>query len=272
MPNFIKLKINAPIPKSYSIIEPEYSKFCWKLILKTSEDFIEWAEWDSTANANAFLSLCEKDRDVNRNFTHLGGLSGREEGLARVLSISEDSPIVAAGKMCNLKHIAILKSINNGHEIAIDENGCAWSILDSFIKIWDCEIIESVKKEGFGFPVSDLPEKSGVLILENAPYSPYRKRHLSEVAETFFEQKNINIIFSLPEKDERYVFKAISLCENLFIESEFLNGKQIELFGKALLAIEKKTICLSSTRDGIVRVKKHPLFDPLNNKHNILFL
>lgn len=280
MPKFIKLRSNKPAPSNKSFPNSSPESTYWKLVLSNLDEFHAWCEYDATANAYAFLSLAGKNQDSKGDYTHLGGLSGREQGLATAIHLATRTaeqgtkvhPIIEVSKITDLRQRGILKALMKGLTVGINENGISWCPLDSFMKIWDCEIIETIEKEGFSFPIDETAISADILILENAPFEGFRKNWLEELAQTAFGKKKCQIIFNLAEKDERFVFKSIAASKNIFIQSEFQDEQQVSSFAKAFLSIERKNICLSTDKEGKRRIESHMLYKKICEQHELTII
>jgi hypothetical protein len=282
MPKFIKLKLKN-VPKSRSIsaetVSDDFYSFSWKLVLDNRDDFFKWAEYDAEASAHAFLSLAGKNSNSKGDYTHLGGLSDREAGLATGIKLAAHAadgkkiyPMIEAAKMNDLKQAAMLGQIMAGTTICIHENGVGWCVLESFIKTWDAEIVEELEKEGFAFPVDNEELKAETIVLENAPKEDWRYKYILErVKQRISDTLSIGFIFSLKETDERYVFKAMNNAKNIYIESEFEDEKQISSVAKALMNMpEMKTLYINASKTATERLKSHKDFDMVSAKHKII--
>ena len=283
MPKFIKLKLKN-VPKSRSIsaenVSDDFYSFSWKLVLDNRDDFFKWAEYDAEASAHAFLSLAGKNSNSKGDYTHLGGLSDREAGLATGIKLAAHAadgrkiyPIIEASKMNDLKQAAMLRQIMTGRTICIHGNGVGWCDLESFMRTWDAQIVEELEKEGFGFPVDSEELKAETIVLENAPKEDWRYKYMLERVKACVETGSIGFIFSLKEADERYVFKAMNHAKNIYIESQFEDANQISSVAKALMNIsETKNLYINSSNEPIQRLKNHHDFEKVSMKHKIIFV
>lgn len=277
MPTFIKLKIpGRPYSTNKELREDTYT---WKLVISDLEEFAKYAGHDAEATVHAYLALAEKNE--RGNFSHMGSLPSREMALATYLSYAvhlpdreKIYPILEAAGINDKKLQGMAKALVNGHTLAIS-SGMGWCTLQSFMEIWNCEVVETREKEGFGFPIElESEEDVDTVALENASRQEYTKRGIEErIAESIPDPGKVAILFNLKETDESYVFKMLKSAKNVYIQSSFQDPKQIESMGKMFMMIPGKNVYIKTWSDRDKRnLTEHGSYEMLSRKHNIKFI
>ena len=282
MPKFLKLKFRKRIPVSRSIVkegevEQEFYQSAWVLTLSNEEEFNLWSNYDAEATIHSYMTLADKNQNSRGDYSHLGGLSTREEGLARAIQMAKYCsneekiyPIIEAAKINDLKQAGILRAIRRGNTVALHANGMGWCILKSYMETWDAEIVNEVVKDKFSFPIEDEAINAKTIVLENAPKDDWKYKCMRErVKEMVADAGDISFIFSLKEVDERYVFKAIMNAANIYIESEFEDENQLSYMANAFMNIPQKNIYIRAGDSAQKRLFNNPLYQQAAGKHNI---
>ena len=83
----------------------------------------------------------------------------------------------------------------------------------------------------------------------------------------------VKIITNLRGIDIDYIVKCIEQAKNVYVDSQFIDVSQLDLFLKLFLTISRKTIYLKlDFNDSRARLEQHPLYLQNKNKHNINFV
>ena len=268
---FLKLKLNG-VPESKTGI-----RISWSLVIDNEQDLMQYHQHDAYCNMQSFISLEREPNGGGIKTSHLGAADTRSLSMVRMIHAKQSTlaegekmyPIIEVAKITDQKYLSMLKYILNYGAIRINPAG-GWCGLSSFISTWNAEILEEVNKDSIGFPTDDDAIQADTIILENAhpEYSGYVNRLAKD---TITNCGTVAAIYNLKEVDKDYVFKCISNCKNVLIQSQLQDESQLESFMQMFQKFNKKNIYLVLDNENQKKVKTHKLFEQLSNIHNIVF-
>lgn len=268
MAKFIKLKLND-IPDKSEAIQ-------WRLIIDNIADLDNYHSLNATLNMEAFMTM-ERNDNGRIALSHTGAAPTRHLVIQRLLNLAIDTtpigekvyPIIEVAKMSDAKTNGMLKYITTIGAIQVNEAG-GYCGLDDFIKTWDAEILETIEKLDYAFPLTNIVLSADTIILENSPKnfsSSIEKRVQKEISDSGV----IKTIYNLREIDSAYLIKCIGNCRNVIIETQAQSKQQVNLFMQLFQHVASKNIYLYVSKDVENRIKNHADFNINNNTHKIIF-
>lgn len=245
----------------------------WKLIIESYEDLIKYLKVDTSAYAEALLTLNKNStvshlkapREVMLNFAMEAAVMNTPEGKQ---VWPHDVLIDFIGK----KSQSMLKCFQRLGKLMINENG-SYSDYKGFLEIWKFDVVDVIIKDSTYFPNDSDAINKSILFLENAErvdidfYRTISKLYNADC-------DTIGKIELLKEKDPKYVFQSIKNCEILAIKSEFLSDVQLDNIFSMFenLGFDKKTIIILSSEEGKKRLISHKKYAINDCNHTIIFL
>ena len=261
----------------------------WVMSIDTIEDLLRYAdaeaEWSGYALTSYDRNAVEKTADFSNHgeivsitdalcTTSMKDTSPRESSLIRLLAAKVASakegeqvyPISVLADYLDRKTAKMAELIDRGWRLMIQKSG-GYCDLDGFIEQWDGQILETIQKDGVGFPTDDGALMVETLILENGEVAD--KQFVAYSTE-YFKSKSIGAITLLKSIDESYIYKCICNSKNIAISTQADDDRQVESFVNLFLAVkEQKNILLRITDEGKSKIMSNPLFAKVH--HNVIF-
>lgn len=269
MPKFIKFLLKN-VPDKGNIQQ-------WRLVIDNEADLKSYHNFDIKCNGEAFLGL-ERGKDGGIVLSHYGMASTRHTVLHQLLQLKLNTlkegekmyPIGEVANITNKKYLGMLKCISLFGAIQINEAG-GYCDLKSFIKTWDADVLETIEKADFGFPLEDQIMAADTIILENSHPSWNGNYMEGKINNVIKSPGKVQTIYNLREIDHRYIFKSLSTCKNIVIESQIQDDAQVTDFMRLFSKLQPKNIYLFFSNDNIIKIKQHPLFYENEKLHNLYF-
>jgi hypothetical protein len=268
---FLKLKLNG-VPESKNDVVVK-----WVLVIDNEQDLMQYHQHDAYCNMQSFMSLEREPNGGGIKTSHLAAVDTRSLSMVRMIQAKQITlaegekmyPIIEVAKITDQKYLSMLKYILNYGAIRINPAG-GWCGLQGFIKTWNAEILEEVNKDSIGFPTDDDAIQADTIILENAhpEYSGYVNRLAKN---TITNCGTVATIYNLKEVDRDYVFKCLSNCKNILIDSQLQDESQVEDFIKLFSLLKRKNVYLLLDKENEGKIRSNKLFSRLNDIHNIVF-
>jgi hypothetical protein len=268
---FLKLKLNGvPESKNGVVIR-------WALVIDNEQDLAQYHGHDAYCNMQSFMSLERYPNGGGIKTSHLGATDTRSLSMVRMIQAKQITlaegekmyPIIEVAKITDQKYLSMLKYILNYGAIRINHAG-GWCGLASFMSTWNAEILEEVNKDSIGFPVDDDAIQADTIILENA--HPEYKYSSDKLAKDIISNcGTIATIYNLKEVDRDYVFKCLSNCKNVLIQSQLQDENQIGAFMGLFSLLKRKNVYLLLDKENEGKIRHHKSFSQLNSIHNIVF-
>ena len=234
-------------------------KVQWRLCLENSQDVRNYSKIDAEKIFTAYL---HSDNEKHPPEGRLSAIMRLLDCTRRCLKEGEVMyPMLEIANICDNKIIGMEKVLKFSPVLVNMVGG--YCDLHSFIKQWNCTILEEIVTDGIGFPVEI--KESDVLVLEN-------NSSITMTVSDYLKFNNITdytVIPLLKEVDSSLVKKAIIRANTIIIESQFLDNMQNENFLMLFNSMPKKRIVLFSTN--FAKIKQYSLFKEVSEKHEIIF-
>jgi len=267
MPKFIKLLLKD-IPKVGNEIQ-------WRLVIDDIETLNKYHSLDATLNMEAFMTMEREPNGGDIKLSHTGAAPTRAIMLqtylqAKIMTTPANEkvyPIIEVASLTDRKYLAMFKYILSHGAIQINPSG-GYCGLESFINTWNADILEELEKDDFGFPIEEDIILADTIILENS-HPDYASSGEWKANKFVANPGTIKTIYHLREMDATYVFKCVTACKNVVIESQLLDNSQLDSFIKMFLNVPGKNIYLILSKENEIKIKSHPLYEQANAIHNI---
>lgn len=269
MPKFIKLLLKD-VPGKGDTQQ-------WRMVIDNEADLTTYHHIDTQCNGEAFLGL-ERSKDGDIVLSHTGPASTRQIVLQRLLHAKlqclpqgeKMHPLFEVAAITDRKYLGMLKYITQFGAIQINEAG-GYCGLESFIKTWNADILETIEKPDFGFPLEDAILTADTIILENS-HPEWSGNYMEKrIREIITAPGKIQTIYNLREVDHSYIFKSLSTCKNIVIESQIQDDAQVTDFMRLFSNLPTKNIYLFFSTENVAKIKAHPLYLDNSQLHNINF-
>lgn len=247
----------------------------WYMILRDMSDVMKYMEMDAELYAEAMIALPSQIRK-----SHL------EKGRATVINNALQQAILAmpenekiwphevVSKIVQSKFRAMCKLLQHG-DIQVNQGG-GYCSHDSFLKTWNANVVEEVDKQNSFFPTDDAIVDSAILFLENAErVSIDFERNINDLVgydvNTWkHEKKQKTKITQLKFRDPKWVMNMISNAKTIAIQTQVINGAQIEEFMYLFSQLKDKTIYISTSAKE--EITGHRMYKMCEAQHTIIFV
>lgn len=233
----------------------------WYLYIDNVTDLLKYQEYDTKLFVNSMKSLPDSFKK-----THIRG--SREWALYMQMQCSRDehiSPIKECIKLVSSKYQGMLEILSKG-PILVHEKG-SYSPL-SFIKIWNCEVIETLEKDSLYFPSDKVFSKTELLFLENDEVVP--ANFLLKVRKLLDWTNDYKCLQQLKLQDPKRILKSIENAKSIAIQSAFTDKVQIDTFLELFNKVNRKTIYIETLY--AEDLTSRPLYNKVKELHDIHFI
>jgi len=270
MAKFIKLRLRN-IPKKLNEEQ-------WRMVIDNKKDLDDYHSLNAVLNMEAFMTM-ERDENGDIALSHTGAAPTRAIVLQRLLHTKITTtpagekiyPIIEVAKFTDAKYLGMLRFIENFGAIQMNAVG-GYCGLKSFIETWDATIVEEIEKSDFGFPIEDAVIKADTIVLENS-HKEYTGDYIEQKAKREIKDSgDVKTIYNLREMDKRYLFKCISGCKNVVIQTQAQDEQQLTDFLTMFGKMPRKNIYLYVSESTKNKIQSHPLFTVNNTIHSVNFI
>lgn len=241
----------------------------WRCVISQVHDLLLFANFEAELFARAFLQL---ERMKNGSFEAAHAQDKKVGALATMLNLRRNrlkegetfDPLIETVNIHDRKIKGMMKVLELGQTLCVHQNG-SFCDLESFLSIWNGEIIATIEKDEQGFPVEIDVLKSVTLILENQD-RPHSK--LVDIVSKRTESKP-GIITNLKEKDSGWVIKSMMNANTLAFSSTFRDQKQVIDFLNVFGKMPRKHIIIGYFGEDVKKLTDHPSYNEVASKHSV---